>query len=67
MLHNAYSKMPEVEMQVRTLSNGTLATLTGWKDYYSLDCIRQKFMEFVMQHPEQFKNWQEAWNEFIRP
>lgn len=44
------------------LSSGTLAILTGYRDYEVLDWFHQKFVEFVSEND--FENWQEAWKAF---
>lgn len=49
--------------QVRLLSSGTLANLTGEKRYDRLDKIRFQFICFAENHPE-FETWMEAWNVF---
>lgn len=49
--------------QVRLLSAGTIAGLTGEKRYDRIDRIRLEFLRFVEKNNE-FRTWQEAWNAF---
>ncbi len=49
----------------RTLSDGTLATLTGLNRYDQLGAIQLAFVQFCQAHPE-FVRWQDAWQEFAK-
>lgn len=48
------------------LSSGTMATLTGIKNYADLDIIQQDFVNFTktMIPKRHYSNWQEAWDDF---
>ena len=58
--------MLEIEFQVRTMSNGTFATLTDEKDCSKLDLIRADFLQFVTERPNQFASWQIAWKAYTQ-
>ncbi len=47
----------------KTLSSGTMSTLTRLKRYDQLDEIQLQFVRFCERHAE-FVNWMGAWNEF---
>ena len=48
-----------------SLSSGTLATLTGYRDYATLDRIQADFVAWVSQ-PENgaWASWQDGWEHF---
>ncbi len=49
----------------RTLSSGTIATLTGLNKYSDLDKVQGAFVDFVEESgPGKFPNWQAAWRAF---
>lgn len=51
----------------RSLSSGTMATLTGESLYLRLDAIQAEFVKDVLKAFEQgaeFDTWVDAWNEF---
>jgi hypothetical protein len=49
--------------QARSLSSGTLSSLTGFSRYVQLDAIRVDWQEFCEENPH-FENWQKAWQAF---
>jgi len=40
-----------------------MATLTGARDYATLDVLRNEFIAWVDQHPD-FEKWQDAWSAY---
>lgn len=62
------SSKSEIVKDVMGLSSGTLATLTGKKEYAYLDKLHQKFIQFVVgaldSDPKAYKNWKDAWKYF---
>ena len=54
--------------EILAISSGTISTLTGYKDYKSIDRIQKKFTQFVIgiiaSAPNEFNNWNEAWVRF---
>lgn len=48
------------------LSSGTLATLTGARDYETLDAIHSEFITYVrtIAPKRQWKTWVDAWKEY---
>ncbi len=50
------------------LADGTMATLTGYKDFTRLDIMQKKLTQFTIgilaSAPNEFTKWQEAWNRF---
>lgn len=49
--------------QALAISSGTLATLTGHRDYETLDRIQQEFVLYAAQL-DQTLTWQQAWAQF---
>ena len=47
-----------------SLSDGTLAVLTGKRSFEELDAIQTGFVAFVSSHAGQFDTWMQAWNAF---
>ena len=50
--------------QIRTLSSGTLATLTGRKTYEALDKTRELWLVWAMHQPSRKMDWQESWRAY---
>jgi len=53
-----------VQNQARTLSSGTLATLTGLKRYDQLDAVQAEFVAFTDENSDEFTCWQDAWEAY---
>lgn len=49
---------------VMSLSSGTIATLTGMRDYKDIDEVQHAFVSWVNANPGEYATWQEAWEEF---
>jgi lysozyme family protein len=47
--------------EAASLSSGTLATLTGYRDYALLDEIHAAFVAYCQAHP-QYATWARAWD-----
>ena len=51
--------------EAATLSSGTIATLTGERDYTILDTIQAEFVKFCEKMEGiPFESWQHAWKAF---
>jgi hypothetical protein len=50
--------------EARTLSSGTLATLTGERRYAALEVIQQEFVEFCEENANRYEHWQAAWKDY---
>ena len=62
-------KNSEILQQILTMSSGTIATLTGYKDYRTIDEIVYDFMMYVDTETIEgkapsFKSWRDAWAAF---
>ena len=51
------------QLDARTLSSGTMAVLTGARDYATLDVYQAEFVKYCDLHPE-FGTWQDAWDKY---
>jgi hypothetical protein len=50
---------------VASLSSGTLASLSGFKDYKTLEKLQNDLVDFVLEVGEQnFDNWMDVWESF---
>jgi len=52
-----------------SLSSGTMASLTGFKEYAMIDLIQNDFAQWIIDHSDRFDQstvWQEAWKQFWR-
>ena len=47
-----------------SLSDGTLATLTGRRSFAELEQVQADFVAFVEKHPGQCETWMQAWDFF---
>lgn len=55
----------ELVREVRHLSSGTLASLSGHRDYEALDKIQLQFLSWLDDnYTSDFKTWVQAWNAF---
>lgn len=52
--------------QARSLSSGTLATLTGQRSYARMDMIQAQFVAWCEQQADQAARWQDVWHIFWR-
>jgi hypothetical protein len=52
--------------QARTLSSGTIASLTGLDRYKDIDAMRRLFVDWIADEnpPNAFTCWQDAWDAF---
>jgi hypothetical protein len=46
------------------LSDGTLAGLTGMRNFAELDQVQAEFVAFVEKRPGQYETWIKAWLAF---
>ena len=61
--------MRTIHNDIRQLSSGTIATLTGWKNYSDIDSIRDEFGVYVraLENAKgvKFNTWVDAWDSFL--
>jgi hypothetical protein len=57
-------KLTEVQKDVRALSSGQMATLSGKRKYKEIDEVQQRFVAFVDERPNEFPTWVDAWLAF---
>jgi hypothetical protein len=50
--------------EVATLSSGTIASLTGNRQYILIDEAHQAFLQFVAQAETPYTSWIDAWNAY---
>ena len=50
----------------RILSSGTIANLTGLRQYDDIDQVQARFVQFTIDHPADYETWQDAWADFWR-
>lgn len=55
-----------VVAQARSLSSGTLATLTGKSLYSEIDPIYAEFVDFCEEVQNHHRSWQSAWHAYAR-
>ena len=53
--------MNELERQALTLASGTIASISGYADYATIDLIQHEFVEFCQENRERYQTWQAAW------
>lgn len=46
------------------IAAGTIATLTGFRDYRKIDLVKDSFLLFCSDKNETYQNWMQAWNDF---
>lgn len=54
----------EILSDARSLSSGTIATITGNKKYEDIDKTQGQFVNFIQKSDKKYNNWQEAWKDF---
>ena len=54
--------METVHEQARTLSSGTIASITGQTRYDVIDRIQADFITFCERFGDRYAVWQEAWS-----
>ncbi len=54
-----------VVSDAKSLSSGTIATLTGLERYDQLDAVQAQFVVYCQQHVT-FVTWQNAWEQFAK-
>lgn len=58
-------KRDEMIRDAAALSSGTIATLTGYRDYKSIEKIQNTFVIWVTQFYD-YPHWKAAWDDFTR-
>jgi len=54
--------MNEASNQIKQLSSGTIATITGFSEYVDIDWIQQKWFKWSLD--KNHKNWMQSWELF---
>jgi len=54
-------KMEDLLTQIKNLSSGTMATLTGYTRYNDLDAIQYSFLLWTKRNASNVETWQDAW------
>lgn len=54
--------LSDVSRQARALSSGTIASLTGLREYAGIDAAQAAFVAFVDRSGSAYATWQLAWN-----
>lgn len=62
----ASDETTDIVRDIVNLSSGTMATLTGKKDYASIEEVQNQFANFAqkMQPQRNWHHWVDAWQEF---
>jgi hypothetical protein len=50
--------------QARSLSSGTLGSLSGQTRYDVIDCVQWDFMDFCSEFGDRYEAWPDAWNAY---
>ena len=63
---DATDEKTDIVRDILGLSSGTMATLSGKKDYASIEEVQNQFANFAqkMQPQRNWRNWVDAWQEF---
>ena len=58
--------MTKIEKDIRHLSSGTMATLTGIKKYDEIDRVQHALAEYAKKNESRrnWANWSDAWDDF---
>ena len=56
--------METTNEQARRLSSGTIATLTGLRNYDEIEDVRNWFIEYIQETSDNSETWQQAWKRF---
>ena len=58
---------PDVRKHLSELSSGTMATLTGRREYANIDAVREALNAWLDKNPgKKWDSWQSAWTDFTR-
>jgi len=60
----AAHQLTMLQLDARSISDGTLAKLTGLARYDQVEPIQQAFVAFCDEHPQDFETWTAAWFQF---
>lgn len=58
-------KRNDVVMDCLALSDGTIATLTGYNRYEDIDRVQAGLVQLALEMPTA-QNWMEVWNEYLK-
>lgn len=56
--------MTTLETDILALSSGTIAALTGYRNYGWIDYIHREFFAYARRGNRSWRNWQDAWRDF---
>lgn len=56
--------MPDLITDARQLASGTIASLTGHKDYATIARIQAEFVEYVEETGHRYETWAAAWRDY---
>lgn len=58
-------KRNDVVMDCLALSDGTIATLTGYNRYEDIDRVQAELVQLALEMPTA-TSWMEVWNEYLK-
>lgn len=58
-------KRNDVVMDCLALSDGTIATLTGYNRHEDIDRVQAELVQLALEMPTA-QNWMEVWNEYLK-
>ena len=57
--------MKDVIQDCLSLSDGTIATLTGYRRYDDIERVQSELVQLALEMPTA-QNWMEVWNEYLK-
>ena len=60
-INNWLLTVPDLVQDAMNLSSGTIANLTGIRDYSRIESIQLDFIEFCEENHRLYKSWSKAW------
>jgi len=58
-------KISDVVQDCLGLSDGTIATLTGYRRYDDIERVQSELVQLALEMPTA-QNWMEVWNEYLK-
>lgn len=55
----------KIEKDIRALSSGTIAGITGLRSNADIDSLQDAFADWAVNFDGRLKNWQDAWSTFV--
>lgn len=56
----------DVLSQIRSLSSGTMATITGFNKYQIIDAIQAEWLSWETANKKQNRDWQSSWSAWMK-